>query len=50
MCNLFKNMGSPMNCDDNRGLLIGDHAGKVLTGLLQDAVTPAYQAFAGDSQ
>ena len=50
MCNLFKNMGSPMNCDDHRGLLIGDHAGKVLTGLLQDAVTPAYQAFVGDNQ
>ena len=50
MCNCFKNKGSPMNCDDYRGLLIGDHAGKVLTGLLQDAVTPAYQAFVGDNQ
>ena len=35
---LFKGKGSPSDADNSRGLLISDHSGKVLTGLLRDHV------------
>ena len=48
--NLFKNKGDPAVCDNSRGLLVSDHAGKVLTQLLQDAVHPSYARAVGSQQ
>ena len=48
--NLFKGKGSSTKADNFRGLLVSDHAGKVLTGALQKEITPAYQRFVGYDQ
>ena len=39
-----------MDTDSYRGVLISNHVGKVLTGLIQDHVTPSYVNFVGATQ
>ena len=39
--NIYKQKGDPRNCDDHRGILLADHAGKGLTGIIKDALDPA---------
>ena len=47
---LFKNKGDPSICDSYRGLLVSDHAGKILTSLLQRQLEVPYVAQVGDCQ
>jgi hypothetical protein len=50
MATLWKRKGSPQVCSDHRGLLIADHAGKVATSLVKDAIEPAVAALLPESQ
>ena len=50
MANVFKKKGSPQICDDWRGILINSHAGKVLAGLLYDALEPSFVKWVGSTQ
>ena len=50
VANLFKGKGAATLTDNYRGLLISDHASKVLTGALQEEITPKYQRFVGFDQ
>ena len=47
---LWKAKGSAKDCNNSRGLLLADHAGKVLTGLLQNEVDETYRAYIGPDQ
>ena len=49
LCNLFKK-GSPLECDNYRGLSVGDHIAKVLAGLLYDHLCPFYMKAVGSDQ
>ena len=47
---LFKGKGAAACCDDSRGLLIGDHAGKAVIDLLKAEIDPIYQRSVPPSQ
>ena len=44
IANVHKKKGDPQECDNSRGLLLADHAGKGLVGMIKDAVDPVYTA------
>ena len=46
----FKGKGDPLLCEKSRGLLISDHAMKVLTSLLQKSVNPKYVEYISPDQ
>ncbi|CAK0907837.1 unnamed protein product [Prorocentrum cordatum] len=41
---VWKKKGSVHECDDHRGLLLSDHAGKALTGMLKRSIEDVYTA------
>ena len=47
---LWKAKGTAKDCNNSRGLLLSDHSGKVLTGLLQADVDAAYHSYIGPDQ
>ena len=47
---IWKTKGSPQICSHSRGLLIADELGKIFTGILQVALTPAYVSYMPDMQ
>ena len=50
LINIFKRKGSAADCDSWRGILVSDHAGKVLSSLLYENIEEKYQRFVGSSQ
>eukprot|EP00973_Karenia_brevis_P047668 6616394-Karenia_brevis.AAC.1 len=46
----WKSKGAAKDCNNSRGLLLADHALKVLTGLLQDAADKPYREYVGPDQ
>ena len=47
---LYKGKGPTRDCSSYRGLLIGDHAGKVFTSLLQNELMPHYTDYVAQEQ
>ena len=47
---LYKGKGDPSVADNNRGLLISEHASKVFTGLLRDRIEPNYNKYIPQEQ
>ena len=44
MAPVYKKKGDPRVCDNSRGILLADHSGKALTGLVKRAIDPPYEA------
>ena len=45
-----KDKGDDLVCDNNRGLLISDHAGKAIVTLLYEQMQPQYMSFVSQNQ
>ena len=41
---VYKNKGEPEICDNSRGILLADHSGKALAGIVKRAIDPHYDA------
>ena len=50
LINLWKGKADPRTCGHHRGLLLGDHSGKVFTLLLKSQLEDVYSKFLPDSQ
>eukprot|EP00973_Karenia_brevis_P087388 12115484-Karenia_brevis.AAC.1 len=50
LADLWKAKGSAKDCNNSRGLLLADHAVKVLTGLVQNDVADIYNEYIGPDQ
>jgi len=50
LVNLWKGRADPRTCGHHRGLLLGDHSGKVFTSLLKSQLEGVYSKFLPDSQ
>ena len=50
LINLWKGRADPRTCGHHRGLLLGDHSGKVFTSLLKSQLEDVYSKFLPDSQ
>ena len=40
--NVYKKKGAAEECDNSRGILLADHSGKALTGMVKEAIDPVY--------
>ena len=47
---VFKQKGSPSDCNNSRGLLISDHIGKAFTSILKEQARPTYEAAVHEEQ
>ena len=50
LVNLWKGKADPRVCGHHRGLLLGDHSGKVFTSLLKSQLEEVYSKYLPDSQ
>ena len=48
--NVWKGKGDTKSCDAHRGILLEDHAGKALKGMIKDKVDPLYEKFVPATQ
>ena len=42
MQNVYKKKGDPMITDSSRGILLADHSGKALAGMVKEKIDPEY--------
>ena len=44
MQEVYKKKGDPRDCDSSRGILLADHSGKALAGIVKQAIDPIYES------
>ena len=50
MAPVFKKKGPIEICDNSRGILLEDHSGKALKGIIKSCIDPAYESHMPQSQ